>query len=189
MVPYIDAKVASTHVVPALVTLGSDQNLNVKYASIDAFGTVAQHFKNDISWTKYVFKWMLFLKMDHMKLQLLWSVHWWWLSHIQQIDLEIISSTLFPWGITVSILDDLERAVDDGVNTYKAMCRDSCIVPRAAATEIELARKLKEFSFKETGNVYTTKMFQLLLAAYSTISIQDASLFLGMNEDDATNCM
>ncbi|CAL5393776.1 unnamed protein product [Camellia sinensis] len=48
IVPYIDAKVASTHVVPALVTLGSDQNLNVKYASIDAFGTVAQHFKNDM---------------------------------------------------------------------------------------------------------------------------------------------
>ncbi|CAL5332385.1 unnamed protein product [Camellia sinensis] len=65
--------------------------------------------------------------------------------------------------------------------------RDSCIVPGAAATEIELARKLKEFSFKETGDVYTTKMFQLLLAAYSTISIQDASLFLGMNVDDATN--
>ncbi|THG07456.1 hypothetical protein TEA_003464 [Camellia sinensis var. sinensis] len=37
------------------------------------------------------------------------------------------------------------------------------------------------------SHVYTTKMFQLLLAAYSTISIQDASLFLGMNEDDATN--
>ncbi|KAJ9695668.1 hypothetical protein PVL29_010910 [Vitis rotundifolia] len=54
-------------------------------------------------------------------------------------------------GSTDSILDDLERAVDDGVNTYKAMCRDSRIVPGAAATEIELARKLKEFSFKETG--------------------------------------
>ncbi|KAI8005382.1 T-complex protein 1 subunit theta [Camellia lanceoleosa] len=49
------------------------------------------------------------------------------------------------------ILDDLGRAVDDGVNTYKAMYRDSCIVPGAAATEIELARRLKEFSFKETG--------------------------------------
>ncbi|RVW77484.1 LisH domain and HEAT repeat-containing protein KIAA1468-like [Vitis vinifera] len=48
IVPYIDAKVASTHVLPALVTLGSDQNLNVKYASIDAFGAVAQHFKNDM---------------------------------------------------------------------------------------------------------------------------------------------
>ncbi|XP_073108606.1 uncharacterized protein [Elaeis guineensis] len=48
LVPYIDTKVASTHVLPALVTLGSDQNLNVKYASIDAFGAVAQHFKNDM---------------------------------------------------------------------------------------------------------------------------------------------
>ncbi|KAL0431339.1 UNVERIFIED_CONTAM: RAB11-binding protein RELCH [Sesamum radiatum] len=48
IVPYIDAKVASIHVVPALVTLGSEQYLNVKYASIDAFGAVAQHFKNDM---------------------------------------------------------------------------------------------------------------------------------------------
>ncbi|KAM2061986.1 hypothetical protein ACFX1T_046982 [Malus domestica] len=48
IVPYIDAKVASTHILPALVTLGSDQNLSVKYASIDAFGAVAQHFKNDM---------------------------------------------------------------------------------------------------------------------------------------------
>lgn len=48
IVPYIDAKVASTHILPALVTLGTDQNLKVKYASIDAFGAVAQHFKNDV---------------------------------------------------------------------------------------------------------------------------------------------
>ncbi|GLT90412.1 hypothetical protein SLE2022_083450 [Rubroshorea leprosula] len=60
-------------------------------------------------------------------------------------------STVVLRGSTDSILDDLERAVDDGVNTYKAMCRDSRVVPGAAATEIELARRLKEFSFKETG--------------------------------------
>ncbi|XP_077239976.1 T-complex protein 1 subunit theta-like [Tasmannia lanceolata] len=60
-------------------------------------------------------------------------------------------STVVLRGSTDSILDDLERAVDDGVNTYKAMCRDSRIVPGAGATEIELASKLKEFSFKETG--------------------------------------
>ncbi|GLT76152.1 hypothetical protein SLA2020_478280 [Shorea laevis] len=60
-------------------------------------------------------------------------------------------STVVLRGSTDSILDDLERAVDDGVNTYKAMCRDSRMVPGAAATEIELARRLKEFSFKETG--------------------------------------
>ncbi|XP_024991070.1 T-complex protein 1 subunit theta-like [Cynara cardunculus var. scolymus] len=60
-------------------------------------------------------------------------------------------TTVVLRGSTDSILDDLERAVDDGVNTYKALCRDSRIVPGAAATEIELARRLKEFSFTETG--------------------------------------
>ncbi|KAH6827439.1 TCP-1/cpn60 chaperonin family protein [Perilla frutescens var. hirtella] len=60
-------------------------------------------------------------------------------------------STVVLRGSTDSILDDLERAVDDGVNSYKAMCRDSRMVPGAAATEIELAKRLKEFSLKETG--------------------------------------
>lgn len=46
--PYIDAKLTSTHALPALITLGSDQNLNVKCASIDAFGVVAQRFKNEM---------------------------------------------------------------------------------------------------------------------------------------------
>lgn len=48
LVPFIDVKIASAHILPALITLGSDQNLTVKYASIDAFGAVAQHFKNDM---------------------------------------------------------------------------------------------------------------------------------------------
>ncbi|KAL2535174.1 T-complex protein 1 subunit theta [Abeliophyllum distichum] len=63
-------------------------------------------------------------------------------------------STIVLRGSTDSILDDLERAVDDGMNTYKflsRLCRGSRIIPAAAATEIELARKLKEFSFRETG--------------------------------------
>ncbi|KAG7975160.1 hypothetical protein I3843_06G083900 [Carya illinoinensis] len=60
-------------------------------------------------------------------------------------------ATVVLRGSTDSILDDLERAIDDGVNAYKAMCRDSRIVPGAAATEIELARRVKEFSYKETG--------------------------------------
>ncbi|XP_037412861.1 RAB11-binding protein RELCH homolog isoform X3 [Triticum dicoccoides] len=48
LVPYVGVKVASTHVLPALITLGSDQNSAVKYASIDALGAVAQHFKSDM---------------------------------------------------------------------------------------------------------------------------------------------
>ncbi|KDP43617.1 hypothetical protein JCGZ_16904 [Jatropha curcas] len=37
------------------------------------------------------------------------------------------------------------------------------------------------------SELYTKRMFQLLLSAYSTISIQDTACFLGMNEDDAAN--
>ncbi|XP_042389613.1 T-complex protein 1 subunit theta-like isoform X2 [Zingiber officinale] len=67
-------------------------------------------------------------------------------------------STVVLRGSTDSILDDLERAVDDGVNTYKAMCRDSRILPGAAATEIELARRLKDFALKETESSLEMKM-------------------------------
>ncbi|EPS71326.1 hypothetical protein M569_03432 [Genlisea aurea] len=34
---------------------------------------------------------------------------------------------------------------------------------------------------------YRKRMFELLVSAYSTISIRDATVFLGMNEDDAIN--
>ncbi|XP_047969412.1 COP9 signalosome complex subunit 8-like [Salvia hispanica] len=37
------------------------------------------------------------------------------------------------------------------------------------------------------SEMYTKRMFELLQSAYSTISIQDTALFLGMNEDDAKN--
>lgn len=61
-VPYIDVKVASTHILPALITLGSDQNLKVKYASIDAFGAVAQHFKNDmVKYYSYLLSYRLYI--------------------------------------------------------------------------------------------------------------------------------
>eukprot|EP00897_Mesotaenium_endlicherianum_P003475 jgi/Mesen1/3155/ME000184S02226 len=60
-------------------------------------------------------------------------------------------ATVVVRGSTDSVLDDIERAIDDGVNTYKAMCRDSRVVAGAGATEIELAQRLKEFGRKETG--------------------------------------
>ncbi|XP_043701931.1 COP9 signalosome complex subunit 8 [Telopea speciosissima] len=37
------------------------------------------------------------------------------------------------------------------------------------------------------SDLYTKRMFELLLSAYSTISVGDTALFLGMNEEDATN--
>lgn len=60
-------------------------------------------------------------------------------------------ATIVVRGSTDSLLDDIERAVDDGVNSYKAMCKDARVVPGAGATEVELAKRLKEFGRKETG--------------------------------------
>ncbi|KAK9801408.1 hypothetical protein WJX73_007565 [Symbiochloris irregularis] len=60
-------------------------------------------------------------------------------------------STVVLRASTDQLLDDLERAVDDGVNTYKALTRDARTVPGGGAAEMELARKLAELGRKETG--------------------------------------
>eukprot|EP00887_Chlorella_sp_A99_P001971 scaffold18.g1971.t1 len=54
-------------------------------------------------------------------------------------------------GSTEQAMDDIERAVDDGVNAYKAMCRDARTVAAGGASEIEVARQLQAFGRKETG--------------------------------------
>ncbi|XP_063954522.1 T-complex protein 1 subunit theta-like [Lytechinus pictus] len=55
-------------------------------------------------------------------------------------------STLVIRGSTENIMDDIERAVDDGVNTYKALTKDNRFVPGAGATEVELAHQLATYS-------------------------------------------
>lgn len=54
-------------------------------------------------------------------------------------------------GATEGFLDDVERAVDDGVNAYKALCRDARVLAGGGAAEIEVARRLAAFGRKLTG--------------------------------------
>lgn len=63
---------------------------------------------------------------------------------------------------------------------FQAMCRDSRIVPGAAATEIELAKKLKEFSFKEMGYCFCCLFFaddRLLLTAGQLLLLTQVVIF------------
>jgi len=54
-------------------------------------------------------------------------------------------ATIVIRGATTNIMDDIERAVDDGVNCFKALTRDSRMVPGAGAFEMELAQRIASY--------------------------------------------
>mmetsp|Transcript_5508 Transcript_5508/g.17627 ORF Transcript_5508/g.17627 Transcript_5508/m.17627 type:complete len:549 (+) Transcript_5508:3-1649(+) len=60
-------------------------------------------------------------------------------------------ATVVLRGSTMNLLDDLERAVDDGVNTAKTAVQDARLVPGAGATELELAHRVGEFAAGTPG--------------------------------------
>ncbi|KAA1476522.1 T-complex protein 1 [Dentipellis sp. KUC8613] len=55
------------------------------------------------------------------------------------------TATVVLRGATQNHLDDLERAVDDGVGALKALLRDPRLVPGAGAAELELARRVDKY--------------------------------------------
>ena len=61
-------------------------------------------------------------------------------------------STVIVRGSTDSSMDDIERAVDDGVNTYKQLTRDGRCLPGAGAVEIELAMQLATYAEVRIGS-------------------------------------
>jgi chaperonin GroEL (HSP60 family) len=55
------------------------------------------------------------------------------------------TATIVLRGATANHLDDLERAVDDGVNVIKSLLKDARLVPGAGAAEMELARRVEAY--------------------------------------------
>jgi T-complex protein 1 subunit theta len=61
------------------------------------------------------------------------------------------TATIVLRGATQNHLDDVERAIDDGVNAVKAITKDPRLVPGAGATEIQLVEKISAFADKTPG--------------------------------------
>ncbi|KAK5174669.1 T-complex protein 1 subunit theta [Saxophila tyrrhenica] len=61
------------------------------------------------------------------------------------------TATLVLRGATQNHLEDVERAVDDGVNVFKAITRDPRLVPGAGATEMQLHERIAGLADKTSG--------------------------------------
>lgn len=80
---------------------------------------------------------------------------------------------------TKNRLNDIEKAVDDGVNCIKAMCKfkPAKFLAGAGASDIELARLLKEFGAKSTGlEQYAIKKFAEALEVVPMTLAENAGL-------------
>lgn len=61
------------------------------------------------------------------------------------------TATLVLRGATQNHLDDVERAVDDGVNVVKSITKDPRLVPGAGATEVQLVERIQAQADKTAG--------------------------------------
>lgn len=78
----------------------------------------------------------------------------------RQEDESTKTATLVIRGATQNHLDDIERAVDDGVNVVKAITRDARLVPGAGATETQLVERITALGERTPGlPQYSIKKF------------------------------
>ncbi|XP_033338503.1 chaperonin containing TCP1 subunit 8 [Megalopta genalis] len=76
-------------------------------------------------------------------------------------------STVIIRGSTDNYMDDIERAIDDGVNTFKGITRDGRFLPGAGATEIELASQLVTYADTLPGlEQYAARRFATALEVF-----------------------
>ncbi|GBP42328.1 T-complex protein 1 subunit theta [Eumeta japonica] len=93
-------------------------------------------------------------------------------------------STVIIRGSTENYMDDIERAIDDGVNTFKCMARDGRFVAGAGAVEVELAQRLLQYADTLPGlEQYAVRKFATALETIPR-TLADNS---GANANEAIN--
>lgn len=71
------------------------------------------------------------------------------------------TSTIVIRGATKNNLDDIERAIDDGVSAIKGLTQDGRLLPGAGATEAELVNRITQYGEKTPG------LLQLAIKQYA----------------------
>ncbi|GAB0091090.1 chaperonin containing TCP1 subunit 8 [Sergentomyia squamirostris] len=90
-------------------------------------------------------------------------------------------ATVIIRGSTDNAMDDIERAIDDGVNNFKTLTRDGRLLPGAGATEIELSQRLSVYADTLPGlDQYAVRKFATALEIFPK-SLADNS---GVNSTD-----
>lgn len=76
-------------------------------------------------------------------------------------------ATIVIRGSTDNGMDDIERAIDDGVNTFKGLTRNGKFLPGAGATEISVAQRLSEYADTLPGlEQYAVRKFATALESF-----------------------
>lgn len=95
-------------------------------------------------------------------------------------------ATIVIRGATDNFMDDIERAIDDGVNTFKGLSRDGRFLPGAGATEIELSQRLSEYADTLPGlEQYAVGRFAVALETFPKALAENT----GVNATDLINKM
>jgi len=91
------------------------------------------------------------------------------------------TATIIIRGSTMNIMDDVERAIDDAVNTVKSMVNDARFLPGAGAAELLIADELQQYAEAQPGlDQYAINKFGLAMEVVPRTLAENAGL-------DATN--
>jgi len=86
-------------------------------------------------------------------------------------------ATVLLRSSTRQILMDIERAIDDGVNVVKAMCKDPSFMVGAGANDIALAREVMSHAERERGlQQYAMKRFSRALEVVPRTLAENAGI-------------
>ena len=96
---------------------------------------------------------------------------------IKRDDVENKIATILVRGSTQTMLDETERAIDDGVNTYKNITKDPRFCAGGGATEIHLASQIQTFAKFQPGlDQYAVEKFGLALEVIPRTLAENAGL-------------